>query len=109
MLKTAKNFTFHSGTILIPNLSSQNDASFAFTFHSGTILIVGGKNVSFDGYDFTFHSGTILIERALNNREATLLYIPLWYDSNKKIVELTGIDESLYIPLWYDSNNGCQT
>ena len=39
-----------------------------------------------DAATFTFHSGTILIrERALNDREATLLYIPLWYDSNSKM------------------------
>ena len=105
MLKTAKNFTFHSGTILIPNLSSQNDASFAFTFHSGTILMLRDVAVSLYEWHFTFHSGTILILTKILLRSLCMkLYIPLWYDSNQSNHFLLLFPCLLYIPLWYDSN-----
>ena len=55
-----------------------------FTFHSGTILMfVRNGNYTRTKF-FTFHSGTILIgagDKSLP--DAVVLYIPLWYDSNR--------------------------
>ena len=62
-LSYTDTFTFHSGTILIENLTASEIGNRYFTFHSGTILILSQK---------------------IPHGRAMFLYIPLWYDSNKQ-------------------------
>ena len=60
-LSYTDTFTFHSGTILIENLTASEIGNRYFTFHSATILILSQK---------------------IPHGRAMFLYIPLWYDSN---------------------------
>ena len=60
-----------------------------FTFQSGDIQIEDGRILSLYHSLFTFQSGDIQIYRMLDNFSSSyLLYIPIWWYSNKKIQQL---------------------
>ena len=77
------NFTFQSGSIQITQLQKKYNELLTFTFQSGSIqMTLNGTKVQ---SITTLHSNLVLFKSLLlnQNRLLFLLYIPIWFYSNK--------------------------
>ena len=76
----------------------------SFTFQSGSIQIMAHKRRLPRNFDFTFQSGSIQIKRNLLRLQHSILYIPIWFYSNKISCQHCPQSWLLYIPIWFYSN-----
>ena len=97
-------FTFQYGSIQIGILEALTNNKKWFTFQYGSIQI-NAKQYLQCCKAFTFQYGSIQISYSPLANSVLLIYIPIWFYSNKKFKRMLTIQTTIYIPIWFYSNS----